>query len=548
MSTLLQPRSSLSSADRTSFSSRLVRWLSAHQRFCLTLTVSIFSLCAIYEAIVRPVWFDEFFTYSISRLSSLHDMLKAMPADGHPPLQYLVTHLSLRLFGFSELSLRLPEILAYIVSGLVLWQIVRKHGTPVQALFAVTVLMGATTRSYLLNGPSVRGLAYTARPYQLVILFTCLAFLCWQRATLTEGTRRLLPLAGLSLSLAGAILSHHYGLIQIGAFLAAGEITRMVRRRRIDWSLVAAVCLGLLPLIVTLPLIAQTRNLLDKPVLQSTNMWAKPGFAELYTWPAMVPWLIFLPLTVLACLPARRTAEPASTPELPPVPRHEIAAAIALALLPPAEILLAIATTGYYFPRYAVGGCLGLALLFTWTWPRVGYLRSVAQPALAWLTVAYLALTTIWLADSQLTHPLQRDQARVAGASPLLVHAPTGLPIVAASAYDYFSQWWYAPPAAQHRLLYLTDLPYALQTPRFMAELSLVSDRAWLPFPTVDYSPFLAQHSRFLVLCTGEEQDNWLTPRLLHSGWHLTLLDRSGGDSLYEAESPAASDPSGVNP
>jgi len=516
---------------------RLVFSISRYERRWLFGASVLFALLAVYEALTAPLWFDEFFTLFIARLSSFRAMLQAMPADGQPPLQYLLVHPFLKWFGETELPLRLASILAWLAAGLLTWKIVRRHGTPVQALFSFVVLLGATTGSLWLSGISLENQAFTARPYQMVLALTALAYLSWQTATL-RSNRRLLPLCGLALSIAAAVLTHHYAILQIGAFLVTGEVFRFLRRQRLDFPLLAAACTGLLPLVFTVPLAIQSRNLIGVVVERSTNFWDRPSLAHLAAWPAFTPWLLFLPLTILACLPESSRPGASEQDPLPAVPRHEIAAATGLVLLPPAQLLLAIAKTHYFFPRYAIGGVLGFALLFAWAWPRAGYLRQVPQRAFASLTVMYLVATTACLLIEPFIYPIGRTRLVANGVSPVSLNVPGDLPIVDANACDYLQEYWYEPPPLQQRLIYLSDLPYAEKTPGFIAEISLVVDKGITPFPVADYSAFLSKHSHFLVLRTGHDADNWLPDRLRNEGWRLTPLRQAGRDVLFEASRP----------
>jgi hypothetical protein len=542
MSAVVAPAGSSVTSTVIARLDRLVLSITRHERRYISLAITILCLVVAYGALTSPLWFDEFFTLFISRLSSLPEMLKVMPADSQPPLQYLLVHASLHWFGTSEFTLRLPAMLAWLAAGLLTWRIVRVHGAPVQALFALVTVLGATTGSYWLSGISLIDQAFTARPYELVLAFTALAFACWQIAILRQ-RRRIIPLCGLTFAIAGVVLSHHFGIIQIGAFLAAGEITRFVRRRRLDIPVLAAAAIGLLPLLITLPLAHQTSLVLGVPIAHSTNYWAKPSLADLACWPALTPWLIFLPITVLACLPVLTPRDLRPEPELPEVPVHEKAAAIALALLPPAQLLLAILKTGYFFPRYAIGAVLGLALLFAWTWPRTGQLRAIAQPALAALTLGYLAFIALYLVIAPRYIPLGRAQLVKAGVASVSLHVPGDLPIVDSNACDYLQEWWYAPPDLRQRLVYLSDLTYAEKQPAFVAELTIMLDRSITPVPVADYSSFLAAHPRFYMLRTGRIYDNWLPARLARSGWHVTKLSSDNMGELYLAEAPGLSHP-----
>ena len=239
-----------------------------HERRYLMLTLAVFALFAAYDACTIPLWFDEFFTFFISRLPSLREMLPAIPADGQPPLQYLLAHVSLRLFGETEFALRLPGMLAYISAGFLTFRIARRHGTAIQALFALALLLGA-----IINMEQ----AHTARPYGLLIAFTALAFSCWQEAAL-RGQNRIIPLSGVAVGVAGASLSHHFGVIQIGLFLAAGETARILQRRKLDGWMLAAIAAGMSPLVLTLALARQSHVLLGEAILHSANFWSKPSF------------------------------------------------------------------------------------------------------------------------------------------------------------------------------------------------------------------------------------------------------------------------------
>lgn len=58
----------------------------------------------------QPLWYDETFTWAISRLP-VGRMLEATAGDVHPPLWYLISGGALRLLGRSEDALRLPALL-----------------------------------------------------------------------------------------------------------------------------------------------------------------------------------------------------------------------------------------------------------------------------------------------------------------------------------------------------------------------------------------------------------------------------------------------------
>lgn len=499
-----------------------------HERWCLTLTLAVFALFAAYSACTIPLWFDEFFTLFISRLPSLSEMLQAMPADSQPPLQYLLTHLSLRLFGEAEFAVRLPEMLAYLAAGLLTYRIVRRHGTAVQALFALTMLLGSFISFQL---------AHTARPYGLLMAFTALVFASWQVAA-SRQKNRLFPLCGVALGIAGAILSHHFGIFHVGLFLATGETVRSIRRRRLDGKMVAAIAVGLSPLAFTLPLAEQTHMIFGEALLRSANFYSRPSLINLFSYLLMVALPLLCMVAAFAFLPwPERTASYRAS-DLPPVPVHEWFAAGALSLLLPAMMLLAALETHYLITRYAIGASLGLALLAGWALPRLFRPRYIAQPLLALSSLCFVLLIAVILLIENMHQAAWSAQPGADAASPLLLHAPSELPIVIANFSEYPVEWWYAPTAAKQRLVYLSDVQYALKQPDFMGELTLVADEAYIPTPILDYAAFIGGHSRFLLLRTGVTRYNFIESRLTSAGWQLNVIASSGRDVLYRVDQP----------
>jgi hypothetical protein len=194
--------------------------------------------------------------------------------------------------------------------GLLTYRIVRRHGTAVQALFALGLLLG-----------SIVGIeqAYTARPYGLLIAFTALVFACWQAAALRQH-HRLLPLCGVSLGMAGAILSHHFGVVYIGVLLATGETARLIQRRRLDGWMVAANAAGLSPLVITLPLAHQSHVILGEAVLHAANYGGRPKLMNFLVYLLMAALPLLCLVAVLAFLPWHRRTSAVRSSVPPPVP------------------------------------------------------------------------------------------------------------------------------------------------------------------------------------------------------------------------------------
>lgn len=509
-----------------SLGKRLVHSISRYERAWLVLALVVFGLSAAYQACIFPLWFDEFFTLFLSRLPTLKQLYQAMPADGQPPLQYLLTHVSLRWFGATEFAMRLPELLAYGAAGLLAWKIVRRHGSAVQALFAAVFLLDSVV-------PELAG--WMARPYGLLLAFTALTLASWQVAALRE-ENRFWPLCGVTAGIAGAVCSHHFGLVHTAMLLAAGEATRIRFRRRLDGWMAVAIAAGYLPLMFTLPLAHRSRVLLGEAVFHSANFWAKPSVSNLLVAILLVSIPLLCLSLVFALLPWPKQDDGALESAITPVPAHEWAAALSLSLMLPVQLLLAFTSTGYFQEKYAIGTSLGLALLCGWGLPRVKHLRRTWPFVLGLATTCVLLFAATQLAMALVRHPINRSRMAHAAVSPLLEQAPGNETIAVANAFDYVPDWWYSAPAIRERLTYLSDVPYAIQQPEFLPELSLALDREYVPAEVADYSGFLASHTHFLLLCSGRPRLNWIEPRLRGSGWELTPLARSGADTLYRVD------------
>jgi hypothetical protein len=223
------------------------------------------------------------------------------------------------------------------------------------------------------------------------------------------------------------------------------------------------------------------------------------------------------------------------------IPFHEWIATCALCLLLPIQLLLAKIATGYFLPRYAIGTCLGMALLCAWGVPRLRLIRGVAERALALSLLGFLFAATIDLLAAQSNLPAWHPDPSRETISMALLNAPRGLPIVVANAYEYAPIWWYSPPSIQNRLTYLSDVPYAKLQRDFLPELSLETAQNFIPLHTSAYAPFLQSHPRFLLYMTGQARLEWVEPRLVGEGWRLTPASPPVERKLFLVErSPGA--------
>ncbi|MDX2168299.1 MAG: glycosyltransferase family 39 protein, partial [Deltaproteobacteria bacterium] len=211
-----------------------------HRACCIGIGLAMGGALAI--AAVRPLWFDEIFTWEIATRPSLGALLAALgPMDPSPPLHYLLVRAAHALAGTGQVATRLPALVAFLLTLIMLYRLALPLAGPLFALAVVAALPLTPALDY----------AAEARPYMLLMACAAAALLAWREAT--AGAHRRAGLCALLLALAAALYAHFYGFL-LFVPIAVGEAVRGWRSRRIDlaiWgvmALAAALALPLLPL------------------------------------------------------------------------------------------------------------------------------------------------------------------------------------------------------------------------------------------------------------------------------------------------------------
>lgn len=111
------------------------------------------------------LWYDETFTAALARLPDLNNLFTVVLADVHPPTNYFLTWLLVRLFGDSEVVLRIPALMSGVLLIYLSYRLALALG------FSDRV---ATLTSWLIAlMPSAVQYSNEARQYALL---ACLAF------------------------------------------------------------------------------------------------------------------------------------------------------------------------------------------------------------------------------------------------------------------------------------------------------------------------------------------------------------------------------------
>ena len=484
-------------------------------RHAPVLLLSIIYLFAITtRATNRPLWFDEIFTHTIANFDGPLAIVRSLlhGADIHPPLDYLIRHYSMALFGSSELALRLPSIAAVLGGAICIYIFVLRRCSVLPALAAFAFFLSTMALRY----------AYEGRGYALMLASMCASLLAWQFATEKPSLGRL---AILALCLAIGPFSHYYGALNYAPIIA-GEAWRTWGRRKVCWPIVAAIGLSMTFLGLLAPFALNAS-------VYSATFWTKFGpstsanmFGVLLR-PA-VPALIGI-LIISSTLVALRLKSKPAAAQPGGLAGHEVLAGVALCLVPFMIHALAVLVTGAITIRYAVTTVIGPALL-------LAYLTHLAGSWRRDIAIAIAACSGVWVAAYLVNHVIQlpqRPEPIAARTIAFIDNAET--PVVMADAREFIVAHFYLSESRRRKVHYPTDTKSALKYLGFdNDERSFKDLKRFAPLNIAELCQFTARHKTFLVL---GGKVNWLIPKLVDGGATLTLLSTGRNiDSVYRAD------------
>ncbi len=298
------------------------------------LTPTVAMLVVGLTGLTRPVlgW-DEMATWNASQRSVPKIMAFIANFDGVLAPYYVFMHWWTAVFGTSHLALRAPSLIAMTISAALVARLGTRLIDPFGGLVAGLLFVAV---------PAISRYAQDARPYGFAVLFATLATLL-----LLRGLERPTPWRWLPYAVSVALL----GMANILALLllaghAVAVIWRFVatRDRRLLWW-AAAVALGLVPAV---PLI----------VLAMSQHDAMLAWIHVYDWrvAAAAPGDIFgTTVAGLLIIGLALTARPAQ--------RWLFWTLLAIAIVPPAALLLVSISSHVWVPRYVLFTVVAWALL-----------------------------------------------------------------------------------------------------------------------------------------------------------------------------------------
>ncbi|MBL8210479.1 MAG: hypothetical protein JNK87_07200 [Bryobacterales bacterium] len=495
------------------------RWLEDRHQLLLLLYSLCYFACVCVHAKWRPLWYDEFFTYYLSKLTPAElSMALAGGVDLTPPLLHLLTKLGRAVVGDNNISTRWTAIAGFWIASLCVFSYTRRRTS---ALFGFIALSGMfVTFAYKF--------AYEARSYGLMLGFTGLALVCWQR----EGERTSIRgwwTLGTAVSLLGLVASHLYGLFVVAVF-AGAEVIRQVRLRSFHLPMLVALLCSVIPLVLLHQQIASARA-------YSANFWARADWAafvgtyHLFLTSGIVAVLVAaLGTTLMAqLLPGEGEGQDQNR-----LPLEEIALPLGLTLLPVAQIVAARLVTGAYVARYAISATVGITLLFAF-FTAVVTARRQAMGLVVLLCFAGWTGLQLLASLSKLRMPVDA----VAVPEMLREALAEGPPVVITDGAQYLQLHHYHPEFAT-RIYSLVDIDFpgaygeSDTTERTTAGLA-----RWTRLNTAKYADFVAGHRTFLVFYqAGGEGKSWILSKLADDRRDLRLRKALSGMFLYEVGPP----------
>ena len=490
--------------------------LEASPRFFLFLfSIAYFvGICCMNHR--RAFWIDELVLSELADLPSISQIwpLIEKGIELNPPLPFWLTWILHHVVGKGEIITRLPAAIGFWVMCLCLYHFVRRRSDVLHGFIAL--LLPIFTYSI--------GEATWARGYGIMLGFTGLAVLSWQLAR--DGVRRPYALAGLALSLAGAVSCHYYAVYLAGA-LALGEIERVRAGGKSDFPVWGALAAGLSPLILYLPLLRSAARGLE-------NFWVAPLPQFLYE--AYVDLLgpITMVLFLLLGFILRHRSGEADEPRWTPatLKPEELVVAMVLTAMPLLVFIGGMVSSLASYPRYVQPVVMGFTILTVLFAYRVGgndrQFRLQAISLLVWVCFTPWLLWQIGVASFS---GKLGDNYLYA----IDLKVEPQLPLVVDNEVDFAGLFHYATPLTRERLFMLSDRKGAVEFLgsdtglRTLDLLQTVHDTH-----VVDYSRFVREHREFLIART--RVGSWITQKLMKDGATVELVRFDKGKGTFTPE------------
>jgi Dolichyl-phosphate-mannose-protein mannosyltransferase len=471
---------------------------------------AIYVAAAIHACLVKPLWHDELFTYYVSRQVSAAGIIQSLlrTEDNLPPLDYLLRHFSMQVFGDSWFSFRLISLLGISLS---VWAI-REFTANVAGS------MAGTLAALAVLGTTAFKMAAEARGTALLVPLAALALLLWQRAAAgSRGAR-----AGLFLVLAAAPYAHYYGVL-IYLPIACGEIARWLSQKRFNPGIWGAMALAGVTMAGLVPFMLAAHRF-------AAHFWSDTSpMAVVFIYLNLVGPLGVLALVTLGYIALFQPVQGPDPLQRFTRPLPEIAAACCLLALPLVAFVMARFTHSLA-ARYVLPMVLGGGFL-------IGYsicASGLRVTGLAGLVYCLLLGTFVFSAASwwrSLTGLRAAAQSQRQDFVQLLT--ATTEPVVLGNPFVFVQMSYFVGDPLKKRMVYIADPDQAVRfTGSDTADLAFDLLRSRAEITVERYAAFTKEHPSFTLVHSSA---NWVLKRLTEDSADLRVVGTFEGDLRYHA-------------
>ena len=476
--------------------------------FVLLLT----TLLSLLWSHARLLWKDEFLSFYSDGVATFKQVLLVQlhhPISLDPPTYHLLSHLCMDLLGRNAIALRLPALAGFLLFQLCLYFFVRHLAGNRAAVIAAALPLLTASFHYSLEG----------RPYGLLLGLYALSLLCWQVATQDDNSprSRILPLIGLTLSIALAITSHYFGVL-ILIPVSIGELTRILIRKRLDYGVLAALTLGLASVALILPFQKALMVYRQHYYIAGVNFHdISQGYRELFlrytTWPLalqkLAAALMVILVLALAIAGYKRFARRPATEYA-----YTWAALAAMALLPFFGYLFGRFVTHTMEVRYVIAALIAFAATFA-----IVLERPLRSNITYYVTLALIFLAAIDINTWNIVKERRASNEILASfqlspeASAALHQNPHEL-IYLQSLTDFYLDTYYDPdPTLRPRFSLIADQEQEIHWLAHDTEFVTAENmRTFAPLSITSYAEFRSQPHPLLLLHPGSWQ--WIDKQL----------------------------------
>lgn len=467
---------------------------------------------------MRPLWFDEVFTATLSALPSLDATFLALAdaADTPAPGYYVLQRLAALVVTDVHLALRLASVVSVPVTCLFCYIFVRREvGATAGVIAAVAPLLGTLYHDYSVE----------ARPYAVTVALAAVSAAAWQRADSRVWGAVLVATRGVSTAV------NYYAVFSL-APIALAEAVRWRRGGGFRPAVPLALAAGVVPLLWW------WANLWAVREYYATNYWSLPSLAKAigtydYVVSTGVPGTGFGVLAAVSAGLVLGLQRAWRSPHLPGRPQP---ASLVLVLGFLAQPLLAVAVSavmnGGYTYRYALSTIVGVSLGLAFAAVVAG--RHAVRAGAFCLVAAFAAHDTLFWVSGGRVGGLNRTSVREH--QRLLSQAPADLPVAVFGGLDFAPLAHYASPADRTRLVGLVDPEASTKTTGSdSVDLDLLKLRKYAPFRVEDFETFIDRTPVFVALVTPAAGDWWHASLRSH-GFAAELIGRRGPALLLRVQ------------